>query len=228
MFHFLKALQMNAIISLLKFSAGFVSNFICQLIRATANGILCVLMAASCLITAILGLLQFAGGGKEIGEKTAKKALLYAKSSAISFAYFFCQLIATSSLVGPLVRGAQACSEKMTPEGIYAPTGPNRTLWQIMLGLNSWERKCDQQKAAPIVVTPPQQNKKALAQKQIAKTIRPSKPKKEDWNFLVEKYISSRTIEESTKVREKMAIRYPSKYKKALSWASASSKRRPA
>lgn len=210
---------MKTVLSIFKFAAGFISNCVCQLARAACNGALSVFMALSCITTAFLSLLQFIGGGKNISKETASKAFFYARSSIAAAFAFLCQTVAAVSFIGPLVRGAQACSEKIKPEGIYSPTSPNRNFWQVLFGLNSWEQPTQIATIKP----EPQQKKtaptKQVTVKQITKAVQTTRPKKQDWDFLVEQYLSCQTIDQMNKARKKMALRYPSKYRKAMAVA---------
>jgi len=113
--------------SVLKFLAGFLSNALTQSARCLWNTALFLTRLAVCLVCLFVSALQFAGGGSERSRKTFLVSLSALKLSLKCFATGVVQCVGVLTCASPLMRGAQACSEGITPGACSCradPTGP--------------------------------------------------------------------------------------------------------
>lgn len=219
---------MKAAFSSLKFVAGFLSNMACQTARGAANLVRFATLGTAAIARLLLAALQLMGGGGDRARESAALAWSMMKSSAKSGGRSALQLSAAISLVSPLLRAAQACSERMRPCGVYAPAGRDRNLWQDILGLNCWAQEPEPETKQE----PPRQTRRTPreATRRESYEMPLPKPQKDDrgWLDLASAYVRARTVSEMDEVRLKMAVRHPVLYKRALEAARKASRRRAA
>lgn len=126
-------------ITLMKFVAGLVSNALTQTVRCLWNLTACLARLGLSLLCAFMATLQFAGGGSSQSKKTLMFMASTLKMSVKCGLIGVLQGLGVLTCSSPLMRAAQACSEKIKPKGVLIPCGPERSLAQRILGLNSWE-----------------------------------------------------------------------------------------
>lgn len=222
---------MKIALSTLKFVSGSASNLICQSVRSLCNLLGCVVLSAAALALFLLAGLQLLGGGRVASGRTALKSWSYTKTSLKMFAFALLQAIGVVSLLGPLARGAQACTEGLMPGGIYAPKQPSN-IWQVIFGLNSWHKDEDEthepKDQQTQVEAPPQvRTAKPRAATPKMKVVRKTEQNK-GWLDLSRRYLDARSREEMDAIRTVMAIRHPLLYMKTLSMAKKAIKRKKA
>lgn len=210
---------MRLLVQSLMFVSGFVSNLACQALRCAFNLVGFALMSLLGTMGTLVGLLRVAGGGGEKGSELCRSSWSRIKRAAGMFASATLQLLGVVSLVTPLLRAAQASSERLSVNGVYAPSSPNRGRWQGLFGLNSWEplepAPSRPKKVAMAVAKP--KTKGALPKPEQAWTKNPRpNSHEEEWTLLAEMYLRCRTREEADRIRLKMATRHPRRYLAAL------------
>lgn len=120
-----------------KFAAGAASNFVTQSGRALGNVVAGGAKSALSAARVGLGGLQMLGGGREPGWDNVKKGWEGAEKAGLQIGRGALQAAGALSGATPLLRGAQAASEKITDvSGVYSPKGKG-TL-QDMFGMNNW------------------------------------------------------------------------------------------
>lgn len=237
-------------IASLKFASGFASNALTQMARCLWNLVVCVVQAALSLLYAALAAGQFAGGGAKQSRKTIRFMVASARLSLRCGMVCLAQGVGVLTCASPLMRASQACSEGISPRGVFLPCGSGRSRAQRILGLNSWEDDNESEAALIKVSRDPKaatggdradsdQNKvEALAYEtspRRPKTAGPSEnnrtktTRKRDgrssWESLVEQYLAARTIKDTDRIRNEMASDHTGKYLRALRAASKNGKR---
>lgn len=221
-------------LSPLKFAAGFIANLTCQSARSLVNAAGCVALASYATIRILLAALQLLGGGRKVAMSSARSAWSATAASAKMGATSVIQAAAVLTLLSPLARAAQACSEGMMPKGVFAPSATGR--WQRMFGMNSWDQH-DQ--APPVNVTPKKASaamkpsppparpaKKAPKPKQEAMPKPKADPRERLWADLAEKYLRATTAREADRIAARMAVEFPAQYARALATAQTRKRRR--
>ena len=215
---------MNVIPSVLKFAAGFISNLACQFVRALCNLIGFLFLGVGSVFLCLLSALQLLGGGSKQGRLTATRSWKCLKSSAKMFSFSLLQASGIALFISPLVRGAQACTESISPRGLYAPRHDSLNVWQSVFGLNSWE--------APSAPVPEKKHDEKETSVKPKKTrsmkVIYNKPVENEWLLLATSYLSSRTQVEMDAARKAMAIRHPFLYMKTLKRARKALKKKAA
>lgn len=197
------------------FVAGFLGNLICQAARAMLNIVASVLAFALAATRLLLGSLMILGGGWRKGADLCASAWEAAKISGASLAVGCVQGLGAATLVTPMLRGAQASSEKFSMQGVYAPNAPNRTKGQNVFGLNSWEAPPQEQKTEIELPAIKEEVKKKVRRTNVATATKPKRSSKE-WEELAHKYLESRTSGDADRIRYMMATKHPLLYLKAL------------
>lgn len=225
---------MKKVFSALKFVAGFTSNLACQSARCIANLVCSALLALSSSTMFALALLQFVGGGRKQSAESASIAWKMIRSSIEAGVKSLMQAAGVVTLLSPLVRGAQACSESIAPKGFIAPAGSGRNFWQVVFGINSWEEAPSVRKAIPTPAPSSQASKRKMVRVEpmpqvvIADKPKPkkaSKPRKASgWPVLAHAYLNAKTFKEMNRIRAKMALNFPAEYARALNEARRSKK----
>lgn len=237
---------------LFKFAAGFLANALTQTARLSANAIFCLLTAFVSITLLLLASLQIIGGGTKQGKETALQSWACAKNSFKSGSFALLQALGLATCASPLIRAAQACSEPISPSGVFVPGDGDRNALQRALGLNSWsvQEKKDSHEAKPraetlrIVQVPELEAPKAEIATKKADSERKPKPeirkkqidtKKETkkkctkaWDSLVERYLGAKSVAEMDAIRAKMALEHPVEYIRALNAARSLRSRRRA
>lgn len=132
---------MRLVTSTLMFLAGFVSNLACQTVRATTNALGSVLFAAIGSVGLLVGLLRLLGGGKDKGLQLCSLSWVLLRKGIVMLLRSAVQAIGVATMATPLLRAAQASSEKFAIQGLYSPSSGKRSTLQKLLGLNSWQRE---------------------------------------------------------------------------------------
>jgi hypothetical protein len=237
-------------IAALKFASGFASNALTQTARCLWNLVVCVVQAALSLLYAALAAGQFAGGGAKQSRKTIRFMVASARLSLRCGMVCLAQGAGVLTCASPLMRASQACSEGISPRGVFLPCGSGRSLAQRILGLNSWED--DNKSEATLVevshdpkaatendrAAATQKKDDALADEANPRLTKIAAPSKHDhakttrkiddrssWESLVEQYLAARTIKDTDRIRNKMASDHTRKYIRALRAASKPGKR---
>lgn len=246
---------MRLVTSTLMFLAGFVSNLACQTVRATTNALGSVLFAAIGSVGLLVGLLRLLGGGKDKGLQLCSLSWVLLRKGIVMLLRSAVQAIGVATMATPLLRAAQASSEKFAIQGLYSPSSGKRSTLQKLLGLNSWQREdrwrvvdeggpkrkpapkprvalaVPQEKARPKVVDLPPPKVASVKVKVEKKVRRPRKPKiseelkRKDWENLAEMYFQCKTQRDADRIRLAMASRHPLLYLDALEAASSKPKK---
>lgn len=219
---------MRLFLSTLKFAAGFVANLTTQTARSAANAAGCALALAAGILYALVALLQMLGGGTTKARSSASSSWSSLRASLKMGFASVAQAVGTATLLSPLARAAQACSEGMTPRGVFTPAGEGRNFWQHLFGMNSWTEPAKKEPPLPTEQKKPAAKQEAPVKKAKSKqnppAIRqlPAKKNRTDdlWAAAVEKYIKAKTVEDSRRILAKMATEFPAQYAKALEAAS--------
>jgi hypothetical protein len=215
--------------SVLKFLAGLLSNTLIQSVRCLWNAASFLALFAVFILCAATAALQFAGGGTERSRIAFRKALSSLKMSLKCCAVSAVQCVGVLTCASPLMRGAQALSEGITPRGVFLPCGRNKTPMQMILGLNSWEE--------PSEAPPPREMKMvgaAKARRPIKERAKPTRrpeaaDKKADaWEQVANRYLEARTLEDLDRIRNEMAVSHTARYLNALAAANKARPRRAA
>jgi hypothetical protein len=231
----------------LKFAAGFLANALTQTARLSANALICLITAFVSITLLLLASLQILGGGTKQGKETARQSWACAKNSFKSGSFALLQALGLATCASPLIRAAQACSEPISPSGVFVPRDGDRNILQRALGLNSWpaQEKKDSPEAKPraeplrIAQTPePEAPKAEIATKKAdsKRTPKPEIRKKQidkrkctkAWESLVERYLGAKSVAEMDAIRAKMALEHPVEYIRALNAARSLRSRRRA
>lgn len=121
------------------FFVGLLGNLISQ----SARGLLGIFFHLTLLVPQILrfclSLAQFVGGGREESSKTFRRALVSSRACILGILKGLTRLFGAFTLITPVMRGAQSVSEPFGISGIYAPSGCE-TWMQELIGLDSWRR----------------------------------------------------------------------------------------
>lgn len=235
---------MKTPIRILKFIAGFTANLAIQTLKAAANGAACLSLAVGSAACLALALLQLLGGGRKAARESSSASWSMAAASAKRGLYSILQAAGAVTLLSPLARAAQACSEDLKPNGVFEPAGRGRNMWQEMFGLNSWDApkerpielkrvaECDPPRIRAVAASanPPISMEK-IREINVEPTTKPKaslKSTEEDWNRLVREYLEAQTQAQMDAARAEMAIMYPRKYSRALVEALAKTRKRAA
>lgn len=125
---------------LLVFFVGFFGNLISQSIRGFLGIFFHLASLAPQILLFCLALAQFAGGGREESLKTFKRAASSFRVGTLGVLRGVARLAGALTLITPVMRGAQSVSEPFGITGIYAPSG-FETWIQELIGLDSWGRR---------------------------------------------------------------------------------------
>lgn len=208
---------MRAAISTVKFAAGLVANLLCQSARSAFNLFSCLVLFASCTVLFALAALQLSGGGDKKAAESAAKGYELAKRAILSGFNSALQALGVITLLSPLMRAAQACSEKIAPRGIICPVGKNRSFFQEALGINSWDQEDEapkpQPKSKPTTIDAAKPKKAKPAKRQR------NKSNEDGWERLVQEYLSADTLRKMDDILARMAVEHPSRYAFALARA---------
>lgn len=227
------------------FIAGFLGNLLSQAARAALNFAVSTLEFALATMTLFVGVLMLLGGGREKGKASCYGAHKRIKKSARSLAVGLAQAAGAVTLVTPLLRGAQASSERFRMRGIYAPNSPNRTKVQSAFGLDAWEPapeaprmkkvergpdlsdlKVENKKAIPSLADIRVEERGPIPRMKVVAAARPKlAAKNAEWESLARAYLESRTSRDADRIRLKMATQHPLLYLKALKTAGSRSRR---
>lgn len=215
---------MGEMYALLMFPAGFLGNFVCQTTRSLGNISVSSIALASAATQMILGTLMVLGGGRNKGRAHCSRSWTKIKKSIKSLGVGAAQGVGAVTLVTPMLRGAQASSERFVMQGIYSPRAAGTTRFQSVFGLNSWEvepPKAEPKKTAQKTkaVKPAETHRKTKSRpvdtKMTTKAKRTNKNEPE-WGVLVSQYLASRTASDIDRARRRMATKYPLLYLRAL------------
>lgn len=233
---------MKLAISSLKFVAGVAANLVCQSARSAVNLLGFAALAISSSSLLILSLLQIIGGGMARGKQTATLSWSHAKLSAKMLAFSLLQAVGVMTLLGALVRGSQACTERLMPMGVYAPKHPSN-VWQTIFGLNSWQQPEENKQEDSEKDAPPEPVIQGIAKKSpmselaIQSVAKKNPPKMKvirktkengEWADLSRRYMEARSREEMDAIRTIMATKHPILYIRALSAARRVTKKKKA
>lgn len=211
---------MRTALSTVKFAAGFVANLLCQSMRSAFNLVAFAALSAYCVVAAALAALKLAGGGRRDASELGGKAWRAAKSAGRAGLASLLQAAGAATLVSPMIRAAQACSERMSPRGLISPAGKNLNFWQETFGINSWDDPPEESKPA----------RRAAAKPRTNVTIAAASKKKESdegaWERIVAEYLAARTAREMDGIRARMALGHPSRYAALLEEAGRPGKSR--
>jgi hypothetical protein len=220
---------MKKAISAIKFMAGFLSNLLCQTARAAANLVSFVLLACHSVVLFALAALQFAGGGRAQSFLSASAAWETALCSAKKGFASLLQALGVVTLLSPLIRGAQACSESMDIKGVIAPLAEDKSFWRDVFGMNSWAELHRDTPLPPPPKTTGKLPKVDEAKAKVSKVVQQKKPQKTkarkkstEWRSLAEAYLNAHTLDEMNRIRTKMAMKFPAHYARALKEAGRS------
>jgi hypothetical protein len=225
-------LEEASLTSPLKFVAGAAANLGTQTARGFGNLASGAVKGAYGLAQTSLGGLQSAGGGwKTKGKESISRGLSNIGSGGVSALRGASQLAGAWSGVSPILRAAQAASEPVDIDGIYAPASKNRTFTQDLLGLNSWERpEKPKEKEGPkeepkeLVKSSSKKKKKKNSDDIKAKSFLAHlekrdrlgpKPQPEIWKKLSAEYGNAKTLEEREEIKRKMRLVNPYLYQQA-------------
>ena len=147
--------------SALKFTAGAAGNALSQTARAAGNIGAGATQGAYGLGQGVLSAAQRAGGGGDEAEKTFKRASSNIGRGIGRIARGVAQGVGVATGVSPILRGAQAMTEPVGISGVLAPAGKNRTPFQNLVGLDSWERPKTTPRAKPKAIATPKTTPRA-------------------------------------------------------------------
>lgn len=236
---------MGEMYALLMFPAGFLGNFVCQTTRALGNFALSSISLSLATMQMTLGALMILGGGRDKGRACCSRAWKRAKGATRRLVVGTAQGLGAATFATPLLRGAQASSERFAMQGLYSPSAPGTTHIQSVFGLNSWNTDTEQpKKEIRSATTRPARNKvKAPAArtknripkneaifatdqtKTLAAEAKREKVAPPEWSALVSQYLASRTSRDMETVRRRMATKHPLLYLRALKTVQKSGKR---
>jgi hypothetical protein len=210
------ALEVN-LLTVPKFVAGAAANAVTQAGRGVGN--IVGGAAKSALGAARMGLggLQMIGGGVEPGWDNVKAGWGAAQDAGLQIGKGVLQGAGVVTGATPLLRGAQAASEKITDiSGIYSPKGKNS--WQDIFGMNSWKKdssesgvkNLERAKAAGKAV--PSERRSGVSSKVSAEAREKALERQQLWLHLVAAYKSSRSLAEKKKLQDTIRKVFPEKY----------------
>lgn len=132
-------LDENILTTPFKFAAGAGGNFLSQNARGLGNAVKGIFRTGLGTGQAALAAAQRLGGGRKAAGETFSKAKKNVAGGLGNIARGAAQVGASLVPISPVLRGAQAASEPLGINGVYAPNGKDRTWTQDLLGLNSWD-----------------------------------------------------------------------------------------